>query len=63
MDISSLQKEFPNNAFIGGIKGKDIYTTPVEPSDQSVEVQGGASENSAKQRKDSGIRCAIFIRN
>ena len=59
--ISSTQEKFPANAFISGIKEKDIYTTPIEPIDQLVEVQVGASESSAKKRKDSGIRIAIFI--
>ena len=58
-----MEEEFQNNALIGGIKGKDIYTTPIEPIGQFVEVQGGASKISAKKRKDSGIRSTIFIRN
>ena len=51
--ISSTQEKFPANAFISGIKGKDIYTTPIKPIDQFVEVNGHDSKNSAKKNKRS----------
>ena len=38
--ISSTQEKFPVNAFIGGIKKKDIYSTLKEPLDQQSDESG-----------------------